>query len=349
MQLDMHYYGTYAMARAAGLKLDVCRVIAYAAQYVDDNSLHNDTLFAKDKGHMNVTATAHHATDAGNLDDADQRLVWVPFHFLPGNEGESYDERLLCRKDSYIAAKMLEHHLDLLEKPFGIHLMGLSAHVYADTFSHYGFSGFSSELNQIDPELIEIDESTSAEMLDYVVGKFTRFIERIQSDAAQAISDGLGHGAVHTYPDRPYLRWSIKDGKGGVTHRDNQATFIEACEKLHELFVRVATVNAYRDKAPQPFSAIKEQVVEILAVEGDCSTRIKAWKDAAQSGVLFDSKESIPDYDKDLWTNELSDFQGLDNSADAIGTDSFKFLQAAEIHRAYVLRDLLPENGLLVR
>jgi len=36
MQEDMHYYGTYAMARAAGLKAAHAKVIAYAAQYVDD-------------------------------------------------------------------------------------------------------------------------------------------------------------------------------------------------------------------------------------------------------------------------------------------------------------------------
>lgn len=36
MQTDMHYYGTYAMARAAGLNQDTCRKIAYSAQFVDD-------------------------------------------------------------------------------------------------------------------------------------------------------------------------------------------------------------------------------------------------------------------------------------------------------------------------
>ena len=38
MQVDMHYYGTYAMARAAGLKADVCKIIATAAEFVDDNA-----------------------------------------------------------------------------------------------------------------------------------------------------------------------------------------------------------------------------------------------------------------------------------------------------------------------
>ncbi|MFT4928740.1 MAG: hypothetical protein ACI8WB_004860, partial [Phenylobacterium sp.] len=110
MQVDMHYYGTYAMARAAGLKADVCKIIATAAEFVDDNAGHQN-LNAKDKGHLHVTATAHHSVDGDNLENDDQRLVWVPFHFLPGNEGDSYELRLQCVKDSDIAREMLQHHL----------------------------------------------------------------------------------------------------------------------------------------------------------------------------------------------------------------------------------------------
>ena len=34
----MHYYGTYAMARAAGITRNAAKVIAVAAQFVDDNA-----------------------------------------------------------------------------------------------------------------------------------------------------------------------------------------------------------------------------------------------------------------------------------------------------------------------
>ena len=36
MQLDMHFYGIYALARAAGIKPDSAYIIAYASQFVDD-------------------------------------------------------------------------------------------------------------------------------------------------------------------------------------------------------------------------------------------------------------------------------------------------------------------------
>ena len=36
MQIDMHYYGVYAMARLAGLRPKAAGTIATASQYVDD-------------------------------------------------------------------------------------------------------------------------------------------------------------------------------------------------------------------------------------------------------------------------------------------------------------------------
>ncbi len=349
MQVDMHYYGTYAMARAAGLKREVAEVIAYAAQYVDDNAYDWDPLFALDAGHLHITETAHHSIDKENLSEVDQRLVWVPFHFLPGNEGDSYEERLICRKDSDIARQMLDHHLNQLDKPYGIHLIGLAAHVYADTFSHYGFSGISSDLNKIDPEHIQLDQQLPGDILGYIQRKFRRFMERIERDAARIIGKGLGHGAVHTYPDRPYLRWRITNYRGEEINRDNPATFLEGCEKLHGVFSQIASNAQFSDHPGRPFGEIRDRVAAVLAVKGDCETRIEAWQNAAQSGDLFGYQESIRDYDAKLWSAELENFQYRTNSADALETDSFRFLQAAAVHRTYVLRDLLPEHGLVVR
>ena len=140
MQLDMHYYGTFCLARAAGLRLDVAQTIATAAQFVDDNTATTHLSF-EDGAEVYAEATAHHAADLSNLSDEDQRKVWIPFHFLPGNEGVGYTEQLKCRMDSEIAREMVKHHLGLRNASYASELMGIAAHVYADTFSHYGFSG----------------------------------------------------------------------------------------------------------------------------------------------------------------------------------------------------------------
>ena len=46
--------------------------------------------------------------------------------------------------------ELIDHYLDLQDRPFALELIGLIAHVYADTFSHAGFSGVSSRRNKVD-------------------------------------------------------------------------------------------------------------------------------------------------------------------------------------------------------
>src|SRR5437763_16377081 len=124
MQTDMHYYGIYVMARCAGLREDIARAIATAAEYVDDS----DRMRVKltDGEVVESEPTAHHPKNGKNLDPIDQRRTWIPFHFIPGNEGQTAAEKLVCRTDSDIAREMLDHNLGLVMEPYGILLMGIT-------------------------------------------------------------------------------------------------------------------------------------------------------------------------------------------------------------------------------
>ena len=108
MQTDMHYYGTYAMARSAGINEPLARAIATAAEYVDDSD--KLSITTTDGKLIQSEPTAHHPVDSANLDPHDQKRTWVPFHFLPGNEGDNLDEKLICRTDSDIAREMIDHN-----------------------------------------------------------------------------------------------------------------------------------------------------------------------------------------------------------------------------------------------
>lgn len=82
MQIDMHYYGTFAMAYAAGLGVGDAHVVATSAQLVDDNNLTTLHTLSSRQGVLGV-ATAHHPLDAGSRvvhggDKDDSRLIWVP-------------------------------------------------------------------------------------------------------------------------------------------------------------------------------------------------------------------------------------------------------------------------------
>jgi len=360
MQLDMHYYGTYAMARAAGLKKRAARIIATASQFVDDNA-DKESIDFSDGGRMDVEATAHHAYQIKNIDREDQRQIWVPFHFLPGNRGNSYTERLVCRKDSAIAREMIRFNLSLCDQPYALPLMGITAHVYADTFSHYGFSGVSSRQNRVvndEFRFFGLESSIEAYIRDKE-RKFRQdyhgedFMENIKSWLAEKLSGALGHGAAVTFPDRPFLKWNFvyeETGKRCPT-RDNPKTFREACASLHAIFSEFAERrpdctegSAYRD-----FASIRDRVTAILTTQADKKGRIRAWRDAARGGDIFGTgAEDIPAYRADVWHKQRDRLKEKDTAHAAINTDIYRFYQAAAIHRVHVLRDLLPAHRLVV-
>ncbi|MCK5312452.1 MAG: hypothetical protein KAJ62_10090 [Desulfobacteraceae bacterium] len=366
MQEDMHYYGTYAMARAAGLAVKYAKVVAYAAQYVDDSTA-NDSEVHKDGGMFQTTATAHTNSEAianAAVDHIEQRKVWVPFHFFPGNVGETLSEKLRCVQDSDLAQEMVINHIRhavSVKDEYGLALMGIMAHVYADTFSHYDFSGVSSRVNKVDGTSFELDvenEETKA----YIMGKFSGFLSKytptfitknfrtFASQGASVATGALGHGAVGTYPDRPFLKWRFnfkKDNKDSGL-RDNPVSFLEGCEKLYNAFSRYAN-EAGIVKDPVTFDSIKEKVKAILGLELAKEERIKAWVKAIGKGELFvpETNEALF-FSKHDWEQQKEDFEDLESADQMREKDVYKFHQAATYHRDYTLKQLLPKHGIVV-
>ncbi len=373
MQIDMHYYGTYALARAAGLAAAPARVIATAAQYVDDNvggaglaAGGADALSLRDGASISLAPTAHHI-DLGAagalLNPVDQRQVWVPFHFLPGNQGDEFTERLICRRGSATADAMVSAMIDRAAKDSCVlERAGITAHVLADTFSHWGFSGVGSRRNRVRDGSITLANAPAAAPGTGLQAAAQAFFDRLGGAALVAnikveVADlgGLGHGAVATYPDIPYLRWSFAyDSQGGgIQQRDNPACFRDACAALYALFSRLAaTVPALVDSASsKPFDAILPVITAILAAPLEIPGRIDLWCQAARRGDLFGhvgAGGDIPPYAGDDWTARLSEAHGRFDSEQAFAEPALRFFMAAASHRAWVLHDGLPTLGLSV-
>ena len=360
MQIDMHYYGVFALARAAGLKDEPARIIATASQFVDDNGNKGHVVFG-DGGRIDFDATAHHAVHVKNIDEGDQRQIWVPFHFLPGNEGETFLECLVCRKNSEIAREMVEHALSHIDHSYALELAGITAHVYADTFSHYGFSGVSDTENRIDNKSFELGALTPS-IKKHMERKAIRFREKysiecgamdhILSTAAEKFSCALGHGAALTYPDRPYLVWSFVYEKTDqrCETRNNPQTFFEGCEALYGFFRKVAQARPeYAEKGFKKFGDVEKAVEQILIEQAKKSGRIKAWKTAVAEGVFFaDGPQKIPPYRGDAWLREVVALNMDESSTEALSLPLYRFYQASAFHRTYVLRTLLPAHDLVV-
>jgi hypothetical protein len=377
MDIDMHYYGTYALARAAGLSRDCAVRIATAAEFVDD-STRTDVIVHPDGARFRGEPTAHHPTSLlPNNDLDDQPMVWVPFHFLPGNVGDNQNQKLICRKNSVLAQKMVEHHLELAEKHFGVELIGITAHVYADTFAHYGFSGVSSPVNRVladslkalngDPIALPSLPAFFAKyklqggLLDNFRAVATKELTKILSEGGGQLSGellgrgALGHGAVATFPDQPFLEWhydyefaAFVGQSTPTVERQNALDFEEAANALYSMFRKfAATAPIYADAAGAlDFDRIAPQVRTLVRTAASRDVRIAAWKRAMSDGLFSRAGEQIPDYNPEDWRNQTLGLATLPTLQEATAVPVYHFHFAAALHRHYVLRELLPAYGI---
>lgn len=365
MQVDMHFYGVYCLARAAGMMKNAAVTIAYASQYVDDSNIQEITTH--DNGSKAISeATAHHTTDIKNIDRNDQRYIWVPFHFFPGGEGNAFTERLICRKDSSMVNEMLLNHMNS-NSPYILELMGIATHVYADTFAHYGFSGVSSRRNRIvgdslkchnipTPMIMNFNEKVAKWFGKYgEQGGLLQNIRTLISEGAELATGALGHGGVSIYPDQPYLAWEfeyeyITPSLEEISVRDNKDTYLEACLKIYRMFVRFLEIRPeYKDDAAKVKLEKRTEVLrDILAFEGGKEERIRKWRRYGENAQICNVKETMPTYKADSWHNQYNQFSKLTQHKDFANMNIYRFFQAASYHKHYVLRELLPSKGIIV-
>ena len=339
MQIDMHYYGVYALARMAGLKASAAETIATASQYVDD-AVKDDFQYHENGNKLAPIVTAHKTLElVENRDIRDQPFVWLPFHFFPGNEGSEFSQRLLCVKNSRLVNRVLEHYPTLSDRCYILELIGIAAHVYADTFSHFGFSGVSSRKNKVHATSIKplnADAPTSS----YIEKKLTAFFRKfgyqgglwqnikrwVIHDGAEVASGALGHGAAATLPDLPYLEWELEFEENpscvGLVTRNNTESFLDASECLHDFFKRFADAQPQHsdESGGVPFGDFKEQIRRILSLQKGKTERSERWRDDFRQGRLgIIGGQVIPDYDTVTWDKQWEDFCTLEKPEEADG------------------------------
>ena len=168
MQIDFHHTATYVIARYAGFAHRDAEIIAYCAQYVDDATNEGTTHF--DNGAMyHRVASAHKMLDYSNFKKLANHQVWIPFHFLPGNGGlragenprGTFIDKIACKPNSCVALDMVVSCIREQDTPYGLHRLGITMHVYADTWAHQGgWSSPSLWLSSTPPYLRRQEQNT---------------------------------------------------------------------------------------------------------------------------------------------------------------------------------------------
>ena len=156
MEKDFHFYVTYALANKAGFSDPDSSVIAYASQYVDDN---NESQYPRKHGPPQFPfgikvkdglfrPIMTQSMSVKSLVYEIQKFVYVPFHFIPGDDNQPIDgehNKYSTTPDSANGCNVLRKALST-ENPYRI---GIALHTYSDTWSHQNFTGYEEDWNSV--------------------------------------------------------------------------------------------------------------------------------------------------------------------------------------------------------
>lgn len=351
MQIDFHHATTYVIARTAGFSHDDASIIAYCSQYVDD-AVSEGTVLFDNRAAYNRISSAHKMIDPRNTLELANHQVWMTFHFLPGNDNKPASEpnpatgfikKIVCRPDSPVAQEMVRGAILEKDRLYGLHRLGVTMHVYADTWAHQGFAGVLHEINEVE----NAEETGSS-------GVFKKKLVKVLNDLLDDAIPPLGHGRATVFPDMPFLEWKYKNGQGEVIKRNNPKEFLEAADCMCIAMRRYiqgdpdAKVAGLDDKT----KAAIDELFRTLKHE-DGGKRHAEWLKAIRKGSFPFGKAAIDDYmprGNDSWKAQAlgtSHDLPVHKYSDTFLTSNWKlFHDAILAHRFHLIHDILPKYGI---
>lgn len=364
MQTDFHHSVMYVLARLAGFDQNESGIIAYASQYVDD-AINTGTVRFDNGALYDRISSAHRTLDTRNFNKLANHLVWIPFHFLPGNEGKAaaqnphapFIQKIICQADSPVARDVVRAGIRESHKPYALHRLGIALHAYTDSWAHKNFAGVCHEVNAIKRlEVIEgLVKRSWAERLR------TRMVNLLDDLISVFISQGLplGHSPALSYPDLPFLKqWRYTNGLNQTIVRENLNECIEAAQATFRM------LRNFRENDPDLGNTedINAADLNIIAhnlehfTDMDSGRRHASWLKAIAEGAFSFGAETL-DYQakgRESWKHAaLGTECERDRERDrhtfeaAFFNCHWKlFHDALQSHRLEVMRDILPRYGI---
>jgi hypothetical protein len=363
MQIDFHHGTTYCIARLAGFDRAAAAVIAHAAQYVDDAIEAGAVRFDNGQVFQQINS-AHRTLDYRNFQQLANSQVWIPFHFLPGNDGQPSGhhtsqraiDRAICHPNSHVAQDMMRECIRQRHQPHALHRLGVAAHVFVDTWAHQGFVGLNHPINQASDLLDDqgqIDPEKQARVAQFF-GSQDSLLDRVKGALIGKVLP-LGHGAVLSYPDKPFLRWGYTNGLHQVVRRDNPADFWAAAQELciwfqrylrgHELAAPPGLIGADRE-------CLGQMLTEIVDWSG--SERHERWLEAIGQG-RFSFGPEVVTYQPESWVKaalgtaqpNFEDPRQVYPWTMAFANSHWRYFHdALAAHQNFVMERLLPSYGI---
>lgn len=355
MNIDFHYGVIYVVSRLGGLDRPQAQIVAHACQYIDDSTVPGLLKFAGGETFERF-ASAHKMFDYKNADNDENRVVWAPFHFLPAGQGATLEEKAVCRPNSDIAKEMVRRALERRHASNGLHRLGVTLHVYVDTWAHQGFSGTESNYNKL--TLLVGDQHDQQSWWAKLKENLGVVEDNIKAGALDIIS-GLGHGAALHFPDMPWAKWKYINAHGHQVERDNLPDFIEAADMACKVVQAFQSGRQDFEEERGLPSKAKEDLKELLASNQhhDEKKRFDTLSAQVAAGAIDGIKEPIPLYipkGPGSWKAAATGIAAVhdDGNAKPAWSPAFetsdyrKFHDAVKEHRFVVTQEILPAAGV---
>lgn len=312
MKRDAHYYAVLALCRACGFSKESALEIAYASQFVDDAKV--NLIFINNPGKAIEYDIVENRAAFFNMATC-HAYFWlktfnyeamvsntIAFHFVPGCQGNSFTKKLRCKEESPVIAEILN---DVMPEDDLIKL-GISLHALADTFSHQGFSGMLSKVNDI--KHCQAETEVYLGLIERILYVMKRFSGDKYDEIFDRIMPAYGHGQAIDFPDIPHLVWSYEydysDDFNGLykgVRIDNKLRYKKAFARMKEFLKEyLARHDQYADKNIK-FDKL-DLFMDTLVLESTNKKREEAWLNFLVEQGLFSQNElEKVIYDENKW------------------------------------------------
>ncbi len=328
MNSEFHYYAVYFLASHAGFSAGEAGTIAYSSQYVDDAVYSYEIVGGS--GQLFLPYRTLITQNYTFWDDETRDLVYLPFHFIPGDPLRCSVERKEDIQNCYIVTPDSPISKELLIaalRSHNLYRIGIALHSYADTWAHQHFSGLIDNSNIID---------------------------------SGSILPPVGHLQALNDPDIVTRQW--EDPRLFNSRVDNRERYLRAAGKIYRY------LRTYRGLGFEDEPAVLDELGEIWARDSrDTKTRISDFIIAAQmefydrslwpneAGIIDRSAdEHSGGYDKILWLKTaiagkaggVRGVRRVECAGDFSRTKLYAWDSAAREHLELAER-ILRKNGLI--
>jgi len=288
MEKDFHFYVTYALANKAGFSADESHIIAYASQYVDDN---NESQYPRKDGPPQFPFGIRvnggffrpimtQSMSVKSLVYEIQKFVYVPFHFLPGDNNQPINggqNKYSTTPDSQNARKLLKTALATRD----LYRIGIAVHTFADTWSHQNFTGYEEDWNSV-------------------------FHWR---NPFRALTPNIGHADVGHLPDEISATWNDYRLDKPHRKRNNKKTALQACKRIFQELRTAKKGDAYWTYVKEDFRKIintedyddRVNKVKEVVDKPDLSYKKDVWVDEAVKDRKGEDLEASASFEKTHW------------------------------------------------